>query len=142
MAENLDYKKMYDELSEKVSQLWETRNNLEIELGNISKELEALQETMVHLAPLAGQTSEFDPLTHVGITDAARSVLSPAHRMSAAEVRTAMEQRGFDFSKYSAPDATVRTILKRLVEAEKASVEKEGHKIFYKYAVTDEEIPF
>jgi hypothetical protein len=86
--------------------------------------------------------SEFDSCANLGITDAVRGVLSPTTRMSAAEVKAEMEKRGFDFSKYSAPDASVRTILKRLVEAKKAGFEKEGYKIFYKYLPTDIEMPF
>jgi hypothetical protein len=138
-----NYRAIYEELSAKVAELWQLRTELEVKLGDITKELESLEETLAHFGPLAGYgPSEFDPLITLGITDAVRSVLSPTTRMAPSEIKASMEQRGFDFSKYSAPDASVRTILKRLVEAGKASFEKEGHKIFYKYAVTDEEIPF
>jgi len=137
-----DYKTIYDELSSKIAELWQTRTELEVRLGDITKELESLQQTLAHLGPLAGYTSGPDSLIELGITDAVRGVLDSKTRMSAAEVKAKMEERGFDFSKYSAPDASVRTILKRLVEAGKADVEKEGWKTFYKYLPTDEEIPF
>ncbi len=137
-----DYKTIYEVLSSKVSELWETRTELEVRLGDINKELESLEETMSHLGPLAGYTSGPDSIVELGITDAVRAVLDPKIRMSPADVKAKMEERGFDFSKYSAPDASVRTILKRLVEAKKAEQEKEGHKIFYRFLPTDDEIPF
>jgi hypothetical protein len=142
MATTPDYKAIYDQLAAKVAELWQTRTELEVRLGDIGKELESLEETMSHLSPLAGYTSEADSIGNLGITDAVRGVLDLKTRMSAAEVKAKMEEKGFDFSKYSAPDASVRTILKRLVEANKAAVEKEGYKTFYKYQLTDEEIPF
>jgi hypothetical protein len=137
-----DYKNIYEVLSNKVAELWQMRTELEVRLGDINKELEGLQETMTHLGPLAGYTSGPDSIAELGITDAVRGVLDPKVRMSAAEVKAKMEERGFDFSKYSAPEASVRTILKRLVEAKKAEQEKEGYKIFYRFLPTDEEIPF
>jgi hypothetical protein len=138
-----DYRAIYDELARKITELWQLRTELEVKLGDITKELESLEETLIHLAPLAGYgPSESDSIANIGITDAVRAVLDPRQRMSAAEVKIKMEERGYDFSKYSAPDASIRTILKRLVEAGKAEEEKEGHKIFYKHCLTDDEIPF
>jgi hypothetical protein len=138
-----DYRAIFDQLSTKHSELFQQRTELEVQLGDINKQIESIQETLTHLASLAGiGPSVFDDIATLGITDAVRAVLDPSNRMSPAEVKTVMENRGFDFSRYSAPDASVRTILKRLVDAGKAQQEKEGHKIFYKYLPTDEEIPF
>jgi hypothetical protein len=136
-----DYKDIYELLAIQLSNLQETRAELEAKLGDVRKEMEGLEETMGRLAPLAGY-SDPNSVAELGITDAVRGVLDPKTRMSAAEVKAKMEERGFDFSEYSAPDASVRTILKRLVEAKKAEVEKEGYKTFYKYLPTDGEIPF
>ena len=141
MAITPDYKNIYEQLAIQLCSLQETRAELEAKLGDIRKEMEGIDETMSRLAPLAGY-SDPNSVAGLGITDAVRGVLDPTIRMSAAEVKTKMEERGFDFSDYSAPDASVRTILKRLVDAKKAEVEKEGYKTFYKYLVTDEEIPF
>ena len=132
---------MYDEIEGRVAELWCARNELEVRLGDMNKELEALEQTMRHLAPLAGRVPEEpDSVANLGITNAVRGVLDPKIRMSTAEIRTKMEQRGFDFSKYSAPDASIRTILKRLVEAKKAAYEKEGYKIFYRYLTTIDDL--
>jgi hypothetical protein len=139
----LNYQEMYLQLFRKVEKLQETRAELEAQLGDIAKEIESIDKTMAHLAPLAGfQVTEFDSIAELGITDAVRGVLDRKVRKSPAEVKTEMEKRGYDFSKYSAPDASIRTILKRLVEAGKAEQEKEGYNIFYKWTPTDDEIPF
>ena len=143
-----DYKGIYSQFANKVAELAQQRNELEVQLGDITKELESLEETLARLAPLAGYgPSEFDSIAKIGITDAVRAVLDSKHRMSAAEVKAKMEERGFDFSKYSAPDASVRTILKRLEVAKQAVVEKAGYKIYYKsppieIEISDEDIPF
>jgi hypothetical protein len=137
-----DYRNIYDELAAQLSSLQDTRTELEVKLGDVTKEIERLEETMSHLAPLAGYMNDPESLVGLGITEAVRTVLDRKVRMSAAEIKAKMIDRGFDFSEYSAPDASVRTILKRLVEAKKAEMEKEGWKTFYKYLPTDEEIPF
>jgi hypothetical protein len=140
---DIDYQAFYDQLSVKVSELCQQQIELEVQLGDVTKQLESLRATMSDLAPLAGYPpSESDTIVNLGITDAVRSALHPSTRRSPAEVKADMEQRGFDFSDYTAPDASIRTILKRLVEAGKAEQEKEGHKIFYRYVPTDEELPF
>jgi hypothetical protein len=140
--ETPNYTSIYAELAKQLLRLEETRAELEAKLGDVTTEIERLEETMSHLAPLAGYLTDPDSVVGLGITEAVRQVLDRKIRMSAAEVKTKMEQRGFDFSDYSAPDASIRTVLKRLVEAKKAEVEKEGWKSFYKFLPTDEEIPF
>jgi hypothetical protein len=144
-----DYAKMHSELASKVRELEEERADLEGKLGDIGKEIESIRRTLAHLSPLAGYSGLFaKDLSDFGITDAVRSVLQRKEKMSAAAVRKKMQERGFDFSKYSAPDATVRTILNRLVEAEKAEMEKEDWKTFYKLPddggpeISDDDIPF
>jgi hypothetical protein len=137
-----DYMSWYEQLGNQLSDLSDERTELEVRLADINKQIEHIQNTMHGLGPLTGMISPVDDFTDLGITDAVRSVLDCTNRMSATDVRTKMQARGYDLSKYSAPDATVRTILKRLIEAGKAQAEKEGHKVFYKYLPTDDEIPF
>ena len=138
-----DYQDIYLGLSRKLGELEQTRTELEVQLGDVANEIKCIKETVRHLAPLAGfGPPEPDNVADLGITDAVRAVLDPNVRMSAAEVKSKMEQQGFDFSRYSAPDASIRTILKRLVEAKKAEVEKEGYNTFYKLLYTDEDIQF
>jgi RNase H-fold protein (predicted Holliday junction resolvase) len=137
---NDEYYKVYSELNRKFQNLIEQRAELESQVGDISKEIDNLGETLNHLAPLAGLTVPED-ITSMGITQATRSVLGD-ERLSTSEIKAALEAKGYDFSTYSAPEATIRTVLARLVEAGKASMEKEGWKVFYTFQRTDDEIPF
>jgi hypothetical protein len=138
-----DFTLMYARLESEISELFDKRTELEIQLADVNKKIEHIQLTMQRLAPLTGLVgSVFDDITDLGITDAVRSVLDPNRKMSPAEIKEAMQQRGYDFTKYSAPDASIRTVLKRLVEAGKAEEHKEAKKVFYTYMPTDEEIPF
>jgi hypothetical protein len=136
------YRAIFDQLSSQLEELRQSRVELEVKLGDIENEIGSLEETLKRLGPLAGYLNDPDDIGGLGITEAVRGVLDLKNRMSAAEVKIKMEQKGFDFSRYSAPDASVRTILRRLVDAEKAEVVKEGFRTYYKYLPTDDEIPF
>jgi hypothetical protein len=138
----IDYKKVYSDLSGRLSELKDQRAILEANLGDIVKEIERLTASIGFLSPLAGYAFWPENIVGLGITDAVRSVLDPNDRLSVAEIKDRMAKRGFDFSSYSAPNASIHTILKRLVEAEKAAVEKEGWKTYYKLVMNDEDIPF
>lgn len=138
-----DYQRMYDDLTNQLNELRERRAAMEATLGDLSKEIDSLEQTTKHLGPLAGFMDIFayEELGGVGITDAVRYVLDPKERFSVAEIKSRMEKRGFNFSSYSAPNSSISTILRRLVEAEEAQVEKEGWNTFYKSLPTDEDIP-
>ena len=137
----LDYKSIYSSLSSQYNELNEMRTELEVRLGDLNKELESIEKTLAQLSSLAGYAySGNGSIADLGITEAVRFVLDKAVRMSATEVRMKMAERGFDFSKYSAPDASIRTILKRLVDSKKAEAEKEGYRIFYRSLVTADDI--
>jgi hypothetical protein len=138
----VDYKSLYFEMGSKLDELQQKRTDLEVQLGDVTTEIRSLEAMRRYLAPLAGFGIFEESVAELGITEAVRAVLNPTDRMSAAEIKAKMEQKDFDFSGYSAPDASIRTILKRLVEAGKAEVEKEGHNTFYKLLYTDEDIPF
>ncbi len=133
---------MYRQLADQMSELCDRRADLEVELNELTSKIDNIGWTMTYLAPLAGISSTVSDIRNMGFTDAVRSVLDYQKRMSPAEIKQAMKDKHFDLSQYSAPDASIRTVLKRLVEAGKATEEKEGHNVFYKYQATDEEVPF
>ena len=139
-----DYFEMWENLGSQIARLNDHRADLEAQLSDVNKKIEHLQMTIRHLSPLAlgEHLSEFDDIKELGFTGAVRSVLDRDVQLSAADIKTRMQERGFDFSQYSAPDASIRTILGRLVDANKAELIKEGNKRFYKFKFTDEEIPF
>jgi hypothetical protein len=138
--EQKDYQTLYDQLNSQREKLTTKRNELELSLGDLSKEIQNLEETMTHLAVLCGYVFNPTKLDNLGISKAVRQVLSMTERMSVAEIRKKMEERGFSFASYSAPAATLHTVLRRLVESGDVKVEREGYKVFYTSLAED--IPF
>jgi hypothetical protein len=138
-----DYDEIYTKLLKQCSELEKRRADIETDLDVVTKEIESLKQTMSHLAPLAGYNYD-EPIAKLGITEAVRKVLDLDRKawMSVSEIKTKMTELGYDFSKYSAPDASIHTTLKRLVDAERAESKKEEWKIFYKFKETDEDFPF
>ena len=136
------YVKIYMQLLSRIGELKGRRAELEAALGDTVHEIENIKKAIDHLAPLAGMMYDEKDVSNMGITDAVRHVLDPKERLSVAEIKAKMEEQGFDFSSYNAPNASIHTILKRLVDAGKAELEKDGWNSFYKYLPTDEDIPF
>jgi hypothetical protein len=141
MASN-EYSVTYDAYMNRLQFLREKQTELELQLEEVSREADALDGIVKHLAPLTGRTILAEDVTSLGITNAVRSVLEVTQRRSAGEVKQKLEGAGFDLSKYTAPDQTIRKVLTRLVESGKAAVEKEGWKTYYTSVPTDDEIPF
>lgn len=139
-----DYGKLYNNLTHELVALKERRTQIETDLGDLNKQIESLDKATDYLAVLAGYARMFtNDLSELGITDAVHEVLDPEQRLSVAEIKAKMEVGGFDFSKYSAPNSSISTILRRLIDAGKAEPEKEGWKTFYKATkAKEEDIPF
>ena len=58
-----------------------------------------------------------------GLTELARTALEEAALpLSASDLKTRMEAKGFDFSKYTSPLAILHTVLNRLVKSGKVKV--------------------
>jgi hypothetical protein len=75
-----------------------------------------------------------------GLTELARVTLEEAYMpLSASEVKKRMEAKGFDFSKYSNPLASIHTVLKRLVKSRQVKVvpQKAGKKAYQWITVID-----
>jgi hypothetical protein len=139
-----EYETIYAQLGHERRTLENRRAEMEATLADISMQIESLRETMNNLAPLAGFTFNEESIAKLGITEATRKILEIDQEtwMSVNEIKAKMIALGYDFSKYSAPDASIHTTLKRLVEAERAESKKEEWRVFYKFKQTDEDIPF
>lgn len=139
--EKEDYGKLYNDLLEELTALKDRRTQIETDLSELNMQIDRLDKATDYLAALAGYARLFtNDLSQLGITDAVLEVLDPNERLSVAEIKTKMEEGGFDFSKHSAPNSSISTILRRLVEAEKATIEKDGWKAFYRGV--PEQVPF
>ncbi len=142
--EQQELKETWFELNRERVRLRNQRTDLETELSEVNNKLSHLQEVLNHLAPLSGMNFE-ESISGLGITDAIRFVLKHSdQRLSAADVRTSLTEQGFDFAGHTAPNASIYKVLNRLVTAEEVEREKdeEGVRVFYKWKLTDEDIPF
>jgi hypothetical protein len=78
-------------------------------------EMARLRRTIVALAVMCGEKVEGDAL---GLTEAVRAVMDAAtNQLTLAEVKQAVEDQGFDMSTQSNPDASVSSVLRRLLSA-------------------------
>ena len=110
-----DYGRMVDKLNDRHFELTEKRWEIETQLKEVVSELKELEATLSHLRPLAGETAEVGSVAGLGLTNAIRKVLSLSKEpMSARDVRDDLEKRGFNFSEYEMPGASIFTILYRL----------------------------
>ena len=139
-----DFEKTWNAFKLEHDQLVEQRTDLENQLAEIHKKIAHLDEALGHIAPLAGFVySTGNDISHLGLTDAIRRVLQDSNeRLLAQDVRRLLAERGYDLSGLTAPMASIYKILSRLEESGKVLKEKEGFKSYYKFALTDEDIPF
>ena len=142
--EQQQLKDTWFELNRERARLVNQRTDLETELSEVNNKLAHLAEVLNHLAPLSGMNFE-ETISGLGITDAIRSILKHANeRLSAADVRRSLTEQGFDFTGHTAPNASIYKVLNRLVTAEEVEREKdeESSRVYYKWKITDEDIPF
>jgi hypothetical protein len=136
------YESTWDTLNDERRRLTDQRTELETELSEITRQLAHIEEILSHLAPLAGlhYVAEFSAL---GMTDAIRLVLREAtERMSTSEVRTALAEKGFDFSGHTAPGSSIHKILTRLDKSGEVEKETEDFRVYFTWKKTDDDIPF
>jgi hypothetical protein len=145
-----DYAERWQELWKEKMRLSDQRTTLETELSEITTSINHISEVLGHLAPLAGVPYQ-ENIAALGITDAIKYVLEHNKGpMSAAEVRDALTEKGFDMSSHSAPMSSVYKILSRLAADPSNPIEREsgdGGRVSYEWkrpdtGITDDDIPF
>jgi hypothetical protein len=106
----------------------------------IDQRMAQLQPVINHLEGLCRELGE--KIAHetagnleltTGLTDLARATLQEAYMpVSASDLMNRMEGKGFDFSKYSNPLASIHTVLRRLVKSRQVKVvpQKGGKKAY------------
>jgi len=113
----------------------------------IDRKIAQLQPLISHLEGLCrelGDRAAKEAASKVelttGMTELARAILEEAFLpLSASELKKRMETKGFDFSKYASPLATLHTVLNRLVKSGKVKVvpQKGGKKSYQWITVID-----
>jgi len=117
------------------------------ELAGLLKQRQTIDQKMAQLQPIinhleglcrelgdraAKENAAKVELT-TGLTELARVTLEEAYLpLSASEVKQRMEAKGFDFSQYSNPLASIHTVLQRLVKSHQVKVvpQKAGKKAY------------
>jgi hypothetical protein len=106
----------------------------------IDQRMAQLQPVINHLEGLCRELGE--KVAHetavnleltTGLTDLARVTLQEAYiAVSAGDLKNRMQDKGFDFSKYSNPLASIHTVLRRLVKSGEVRVvpQKGGKKTY------------
>jgi hypothetical protein len=107
------------------------------ELAGLLKQRQAIDQKMAQLQPIinhleglcrelgdrAAKENAVKVELTTGLTELARVTLEEAYMpLSASEVKQRMEAKGFDFSKYSNPLASIHTVLQRLVKSHQVKV--------------------
>jgi hypothetical protein len=141
-----DYQTHWGVLWHERRALIDRRTELETELKEIETKVSHLDSAISAIEPLAGIVGDSD-ISKVGITEAIRIVLRASkEEMTAQEVRQALDQRGFDLSKQSAPMASIYKVLGRLADdSGEAERRKEDFKVFFRWKQaekSDDDIPF
>ncbi len=88
------------------------------QIAQLEQKTYDLRQTVATLAKLCGEPSGIEE--ELGFTDAVRTVLRGNGQMTVSEVIDGLEDIGFPVHKQVAKDASVRTVLNRLVEAGEA----------------------
>jgi hypothetical protein len=144
MAVENGYDAAWMDLFKKKMELLGQRSSLEAELSETNTQLAHLNAVLAHLAPLAGIAAGED-ISGLGITDAIRWVLKETEeRVSPAEVRDKLVEKGFDLSSLTAPMGSIYKILARLSDGSTPEVirEKEDSNVFYRWIRVPDEPPF
>jgi hypothetical protein len=124
------------------------------ELADLLKQRQKIDQKIVQLQPIishleglcrelgdraAKETAAKVELT-TGLTELARITLEEAYiPLSATDLKKRMEAKGFDFSNYSNPLASVHVVLRRLVKSGKVKVvpQKGGKKAYQWITLVD-----
>lgn len=104
------------------------------QIAELEQKTYDLRQTVATLAKLCGEPSGIEE--ELGFTNAVRTVLRGNGQMSVADVIAGLEDIGFPIHKQVAQDASVRTVLNRLVAAgEVGKRQRETDKRFVYYSL-------
>src|ERR1051325_1586626 len=117
----MDYKALFQSAKLELDEVEAKKAELEASIVQFDRQIAALNQTLVAIAPLAGETPPTGmskDRVQEGLTASVRSILAEADGpLTASEIRDLLEQRGFDMKSYSNPLATLHTVLRRLTDA-------------------------
>jgi len=111
----------------RLAEIVQKRDELQVQAMELDKEAENVRATIGNLLPLCGESPDPNDLSGLGFTDAVRQVLIlNKEKMSALEVKEALEKKGFSLSGYANPLSSIYKILSRLDEKGEVTKETDG----------------
>jgi hypothetical protein len=142
---SVDYNKMFQDAKAELESLQRIKANHESQLEEVNAKIDAMARTYNAIAPLVGEqpiptltdlivNTRIELLKAAGISVAARSVIdsSPQEIFTPSMVRDQLAQKGWDWSGYANPLATVHTVLVRLAESKAIKdTTKDGRRAFH-----------
>jgi hypothetical protein len=135
-----DYKRTFDKLKEDIAHLDRSRINVEDQLSKLIIQRDALVQPILGEELIVVENAvnaSIEAISSAGISPAVRMILDgyPHESFTAATMRDRLAQRGWDWSKYINPLATVHSVLVRLAKAghakEDTKTNPDGAKSFY-----------
>jgi hypothetical protein len=109
------------------------RQKIDQKMAQLQPVINYLEGLCKELGERVAQESATKVEMTTGLTELARTTLEDAFiPVSASELKKRMEAKGFDFSRYSNPLASIHTVLLRLVKSGKVKVipQKGGKKAY------------
>lgn len=140
-----NYQELWNKVRDRRTELGKELVDLELRVDELRKEAAHLDQVLINLGALCGLFFEIPSIPGMGLTDAIRTVVDNAtDRLSPTEIQQELQKKGFSFSNYTQPMASVYKVLSRLTDAKQIIQEKEGGRVFYRTAkeISDEDIPF
>jgi hypothetical protein len=134
------YRRDLNAAKRELASLAKYRQDIDLQMAKLQPIISHLEGLCKELGEkFARETATKVELT-TGLTELARITLTEAYvPLSAGELKKRMEAKGFDFSKYSSPLASIHTVLKRLVKSGQVKVvpQKGGKKSYQWITVID-----
>lgn len=134
------YRRDLQTKKQELARLLRSRQEIDHKIAQLQPLISHLEGLCRELGDRAAKDAAIKVELTTGLTELARTTLEGAALpLSASELKTRMEAKGFDFSKYASPLATLHTVLNRLVKSGKVKVipQKSGKKAYQWITVID-----
>ena len=135
----MDYKLARDKARNELRNLLGSRTKLDAELAKVNTRIAEVTQGVAALDLLVGdgtsnQTEVMLEIAGLNLSDAVRAVLRRADlHLTPLEIMMRLRKAGYRMSDYTNPQASINTMLKRLVDSGQANTIIKDHKTAYRF---------